>query len=236
MRKKGFIIGIILCVAVASVVAVVVINRNTAANVSTGSADGPETAMSSEQSTAAILKEENGQQESADTVQEVEKLENGMTAEMELTGASKESVNDSAQAGSETSAGESPSQQPTNSVGDISNGQNTTLESERGEIELPAETDFPEDWDWEHIPVESKTPATSVESTEASSTEEGTESTEEDVTEKSGEETSPAESSSEEEGSTEETEPETTTLSPEEQASIVESATAPIELPPIFFN
>ena len=145
--------------------------------------------------------------------------------------------------------------------GDIVRGESASASDEIEEVELPMEADLPGGWDWDHLPdSQERKQTTGTEPSETESTPESEEdkgepegqsggddssegqgeSEQESASEKSGEDASseqgePEEQSSEE-GSTEETEPETTTLSPEEQASIVESATAQIELPPIYFD
>ena len=265
MNRKYIPIAV-LVVAVAAVTAVVVVNRN-----NSGAVDAIEAMGTTEVQEAAAITAEGVKAVQADAIgnDQVESTASVPIVTPKDEAAGKQKLEASAQdtygvqSGMEaivpavagtSKAGVEAAQE----VGRSSSG------TEFSEVELPAETAIPEDWDWKTFPTqapgkddsangggssgndnteksgESGSSTTEGEpegqSAEESSQSDEEESTKEDVTEKSGEETSPAESSSEEEGSTEETEPETTTLSPEEQASIVESATAPIELPPIFFN
>ena len=258
MEKKGIVIAVLIAAAVA-VTAVVIVNRNSVVKVSAVEVVG--TSVSQEDTAVTAEVGKKGEAESASDVSNA-RLQTVAEIKQETETASGQGAVGE-QSGSEVVvAGAAGATEA--SVVVAKDGEVPSEDGEIKETGLPVETDIPEDWDWKTFPTrapgkddsanggsssgndnteksgESESSTTEGEpegqSAEESSQSDEEESTKEDVTEKSGEETSPAESSSEEEGSTEETEPETTTLSPEEQASIVESATAPIELPPIFFN
>ena len=266
MNRKGFSIAVLIA-AVVVVTAVVVVNRNSVEPVSaveTSESQGEEsTSIEGEkfvQETTAEKKEKAG----ATVGDSSEKMQQGAPGKQETEMAS---VPGNADAQAETKtvilAAKEASADSAHEAGGSSTGP------ELAEAELPAETAFPDDWDWKTFPTqapkkensttspadggessgkdnteksgESESSTTEGEpegqSAEESSKSEEKESTEEDVTEKSGEDSSTEQGEPEEQSSEDtESETETSTLSPEEQASIVESATAPIELPPIFFN
>lgn len=226
MNKKGIVIAIVFCIAMICVAALVFVNRknnNTdTSNVVVDSVSTKEAVESTEKELQAVPATGPVAEVSKDA-SAVGQKESGTKADKPTSGnETGEGKTGGEPAAEKAAPGMEPDTQGEVSLGDI----------EYNNIVLPRETDIPEDWDWEQSRPQNTTPVQPPKNEETGTNEEST-------AEPSGEEPSSTEISSEEqsseEGSTEETEPETetTTLSPEEQASIVESALAPIELPSI---
>ena len=263
MKKKGIALTIVLCAVVALVGTIVIVNRKSAAsgneNVIASLAQSEEGSAIVSANETEVAESETGAVKSDVQLGSSEKQAGDQTdgkVAAEPNNGQIESITSEAQQVIPKTAANEPI-----AVDDTPAGEVSSTDDEIEEIELPEETDIPKDWDWEKLPesqTKDPTSTTAATSEKSSSDESGEEESQtESATEKSGEESgteganpekenqgekssedvSSEEKSSEEESCSQEgesdSEPETTTLSPEVQASLVESATAPIELPKI---
>ena len=262
MKNKGIVFGICISVVVIAAGIFVISNRKSNGNANKSSIASTVQNEAESLSDAALLAAipEKGEEEALTEVISDSSVQK-TNGENPATGNEAEQAGETVPQSETGAMPDMTTEASTTNAGLLSGESNSSI-GEVKEMELPTESDIPEGWDW-NTPLETQTQmqsstaeSSSTEPTseseerqgepegkpgEESSSEEGKEPEKESGSEKSDEESSseqgePEVQSSEEEGSTEESETEKPTYSSEEQSSIVESLTAPIILPPIFFN